>query len=34
MNRMMRAEEAKAPALNKQEQLLTEIRDELKSQSK
>ena len=34
MNRIMRAEAAKAPALTKQEQLLTEIRDLLKSPSK
>ena len=31
MNRLMRAEAEKAPALSKQEQLLTEIRDALKS---
>jgi large conductance mechanosensitive channel len=30
MTRMMRKEEEKAPALSKQEQLLTEIRDLLK----
>jgi large conductance mechanosensitive channel len=34
MNRMMRSEAAKAPALTKQEQLLTEIRDLLKSERK
>jgi len=34
MNRMMRAEEAKPAAPSKQEQLLTEIRDALKSGSK
>src|SRR5262245_5950466 len=32
MNRMMQAEAPKAPALTKQEQLLTEIRDLLKGQ--
>jgi large conductance mechanosensitive channel len=32
MNRMMQSEAAKAPALSKQEQLLTEIRDLLKSE--
>jgi large conductance mechanosensitive channel len=32
MNRMMQAEAAKAPALTKQELLLTEIRDLLKSE--
>jgi large conductance mechanosensitive channel len=34
MNRMMRAEAAKAPAVTKQEQLLTEIRDLLKGERK
>src|SRR5882757_1473693 len=34
MNRMMRAEAAKPPTPSKQEELLTEIRDLLKSQSK
>ena len=34
MNRMMRAEAAKPPAPSKQEELLTEIRDVLKAQSK
>ena len=32
MNRLMQSEAAKAPALTKQEQLLTEIRDLLKSE--
>lgn len=32
MNRVMQSEAAKAPALTKQEQLLTEIRDTLRSQ--
>ena len=34
MNRMMQPEAAKAPALTKQEQLLTEIRDLLKNERK
>ena len=34
INRLTRDEAAKAPALSKQEQLLTEIRDLLKSQSR
>ena len=34
MNRMMLSEAAKTPALTKQEQLLTEIRDLLKSEPK
>jgi large conductance mechanosensitive channel len=34
MNRMLQAEAAKAPALSKQEQLLTEIRDLLKAEGK
>jgi len=34
VNRLMRAEAAKAPALTKQEQLLTEIRDALTSERK
>jgi large conductance mechanosensitive channel len=34
MNRMLQAEAAKAPALSKQEQLLTEIRDLLKAERK
>jgi large conductance mechanosensitive channel len=34
MNRLMQAEAAKAPALTKQEMLLTEIRDLLKSEQK
>jgi large conductance mechanosensitive channel len=34
MNRMMLSEAAKTPALTKQEQLLTEIRDLLKSEQK
>ena len=34
MNRVLQAEAAKAPALTKQEQLLTEIRDLLKSERK
>jgi large conductance mechanosensitive channel len=34
MNRAMQSEAAKAPALTKQEQLLTEIRDLLKSERK
>src|SRR5262249_53729009 len=34
MNRMMRAEAEKAPAVNKQEVLLTEIRDLLKAERK
>jgi large conductance mechanosensitive channel len=34
INRLTRAEEAKAPALSKTEQLLTEIRDALKSERK
>jgi large conductance mechanosensitive channel len=34
MNRMMQSEAPKAPALTKQEQLLTEIRDLLKSEQK
>jgi large conductance mechanosensitive channel len=34
MNRMLQAEAAKAPALGKQEQLLTEIRDLLKAERK
>jgi large conductance mechanosensitive channel len=34
MNRMMQPDAAKAPALTKQEQLLTEIRDLLKSERK
>ena len=34
MNRMMQSEAPKAPALTKQEQLLTEIRDLLKSERK
>lgn len=34
MNRMMQSEAPKAPALTKQEQLLTEIRDLLKSETK
>ena len=34
MNRLMQTEAPKAPALSKQEQLLTEIRDALKSERK
>ncbi len=34
VNRLMRAEAEKAPSLTKQEQLLTEIRDTLKSERK
>jgi large conductance mechanosensitive channel len=34
MNRLVRAEAEKAPAPNKQEQLLTEIRDLMKAQAK
>jgi large conductance mechanosensitive channel len=34
MNRLLRSEAQKAPALSKQEQLLTEIRDLLKSERK
>jgi large-conductance mechanosensitive channel len=34
MNRMLQSEPAKAPALTKQEMLLTEIRDLLKREQK